>query len=176
MSVLAPANPKPAIPPSAILRIRPWQVRARDGRSTKRPGNSEADVPATDLVDCHDLITNFLHPNCAPSNSLISSASQDCAQFLFPGQRNSAWRLDTTLERRIPAGISFVEYYRTIFRVTPEISTYSGASWAVPSFSSPVGTRPTPKKGSKSCGNAETIRPAAHYAATNLRMYPRTIL
>jgi len=54
-------------------------------------------------------------------------------KLLFRGQCNSAWRLDTTLERRVPADISFTDYYRTILRVAPEISTYFGASWALPS-------------------------------------------
>jgi hypothetical protein len=45
------------------------------------------------------------------------------------------WRLDTTLERRIPAGISVVDYYRTIFRIVPEIATYVGTSWELPSLS-----------------------------------------
>jgi len=54
-------------------------------------------------------------------------------KLLFRGQRDSVWPLDTTLERRIPAGISVNNYYDMISRVMPVTSTYFDASWVMPS-------------------------------------------
>ncbi len=85
----------------------------------------------------------------ANTNEVMVSTWQECqakvaeiemanatspTKLLFRGQCNSSWRLDTTLERRVQAGVSFIEYYRTILRVAPEISAYFGASWALPSY------------------------------------------
>ncbi len=55
-------------------------------------------------------------------------------KLLFRGQRCATWRLDTTLERRIPGGISVIDYYRTIFNVMPEVSTYFDAPRIPPNF------------------------------------------
>jgi hypothetical protein len=51
------------------------------------------------------------------------------AQYLFRGQGNSCWALDTTLERHAQRGMPFADYYRLISVVRPQIETFTGTNW-----------------------------------------------
>jgi len=51
------------------------------------------------------------------------------ANYLFRGHRNASWSLDTTLERRAQRDFAFLEYYRLISVVRPQIETFTGATW-----------------------------------------------
>src|SRR5262245_14008037 len=53
------------------------------------------------------------------------------SDFLFRGQRNSAWRLETTLERCTPQSLKIVDYYRLIHGAKPQIETFTGLSWTI---------------------------------------------
>jgi len=55
--------------------------------------------------------------------------------LLFRGQRNAAWSLDTTLERRQGGvGMRFIDYYRHISSMRPEIETFTGHKWSIPPY------------------------------------------
>lgn len=56
------------------------------------------------------------------------------AGLLFRGQSDSAWPLDTTLERTGWKDISLERYSRLIFRLRPQIESYTGAAWELPGF------------------------------------------
>jgi hypothetical protein len=55
-------------------------------------------------------------------------------QYLFRGQGNSRWALDTTLERHGQRDKEFAEYYRLISVIRPQVETFTGTTWgALPS-------------------------------------------
>jgi hypothetical protein len=56
-------------------------------------------------------------------------------EFLFRGQSNSEWRLQTTLERAGCERMPFVAYYGRAARVKPAVETFTGVKWDAPDFS-----------------------------------------
>jgi FRG domain-containing protein len=50
-------------------------------------------------------------------------------RYLFRGQRNASWSLDTTLERRRLRDYGFLDYYRLICTVRPQIESFTGTTW-----------------------------------------------
>jgi hypothetical protein len=58
------------------------------------------------------------------------------AEFVFRGQGNSEWKLETTLERAGRERMSLDSYYRlAVARASPAVETFVDASWKVPSYS-----------------------------------------
>ena len=55
-------------------------------------------------------------------------------EFLFRGQADSCWSLDTTLERDGKGDMLFSDYYRVISVVRPQIETFNGNRWDVPGY------------------------------------------
>ncbi len=53
-------------------------------------------------------------------------------RFLFRGQSNADWRLRTTLERRGAGETSLEAHYRLIFRISPQIETFTDRTWSIP--------------------------------------------
>ena len=51
----------------------------------------------------------------------------------FRGQANAEWKLQNTLERRVEKQIGFLDYYRLVLKIKPEIETVSDAVWEMPS-------------------------------------------
>ena len=58
----------------------------------------------------------------------------DSLPFLYRGQENSCWTINTTLERPLDGRVSipFGDYYLSIYRAKPEIESYTEKSWDVP--------------------------------------------
>ncbi|MFC4308211.1 FRG domain-containing protein [Steroidobacter flavus] len=54
------------------------------------------------------------------------------SNFLFRGQSNDGWGLDTTLERAGYPGCSLEHYYRVLLRVRPAIEAHTGHRWVLP--------------------------------------------
>lgn len=54
------------------------------------------------------------------------------SDFLFRGQEDSNWELKTTLERYCWENFLVKEYYRSISVIRPEIETFSGNKWDIP--------------------------------------------
>lgn len=57
----------------------------------------------------------------------------DRSSLLFRGQENSCWLLSTTLERqreRMP----FVDYYRLISNIRPQIESFLETEWSIPDY------------------------------------------
>lgn len=54
-------------------------------------------------------------------------------RFLFRGQANSGWSLDTTLERDEQKEMLFREYYEIISAAQSQIETFTGKTWVIPS-------------------------------------------
>jgi hypothetical protein len=52
--------------------------------------------------------------------------------LLFRGQANSLWQLTTTLERVPVKGMPFMNYYRVIAEIRPEIESFTGRKWRIP--------------------------------------------
>ena len=50
-------------------------------------------------------------------------------EYLFRGQRNSCWELDTSLERKGKRNMPFAEYYRLAEVVRTEIETFTERRW-----------------------------------------------
>ncbi len=49
--------------------------------------------------------------------------------FLYRGQGNSEWDLDTTLERVIKQPVPVTEYYRHILKTRPQVEAFSNTKW-----------------------------------------------
>lgn len=52
--------------------------------------------------------------------------------FLFRGQPDARWKLETTLDRYLPDAITVREYYRYAFRVKHRLETYTARKWDIP--------------------------------------------
>lgn len=59
------------------------------------------------------------------------------SHLLYRGQANAEkWKLETTLERHANSNkISFYEYYKVISKIRPEIESFTGKIWNIPSLS-----------------------------------------
>jgi hypothetical protein len=65
----------------------------------------------------------------------VAALGNSNAEFLFRGQSNSAWALDTTLERRGCAGMRFDEYYRlAVHQVKPTVESLTNTHWPVEDY------------------------------------------
>jgi len=54
------------------------------------------------------------------------------SNFLFRGQSNFEWKLETTLERYAPGVLRVSEYFRRIHAAKPQIETFTGHHWTIP--------------------------------------------
>jgi hypothetical protein len=52
--------------------------------------------------------------------------------FLFRGQASDIWHLTTTLERYKKKRFSLSQYYRIISAAKPQIETFTGLNWNIP--------------------------------------------
>ncbi len=52
--------------------------------------------------------------------------------YYYRGQSDSAWKLETTLERFTNKRMSLDEYYEITYSAKPRIETFSGMSWELP--------------------------------------------
>ncbi|HWA70482.1 MAG TPA: FRG domain-containing protein [Rhizomicrobium sp.] len=55
-------------------------------------------------------------------------------RLLFRGQQDSKWQLETTLERAGKTSMDFIEYYRIISYLQPEIETLTQNQWQIPEY------------------------------------------
>lgn len=69
----------------------------------------------------------------AAQNDLLNSGlgRGSWAPLLFRGQRESRWKLETTLERYANAPPAFTQYYRAISAVKPQVEAYTNNSWKI---------------------------------------------
>lgn len=67
-------------------------------------------------------------------NDIRSTNKNENPGTWFRGQANAEWKLQTTLERRTENQFDFLDYYRLVLKIKPEIETISGAMWEMPSF------------------------------------------
>lgn len=67
----------------------------------------------------------------------VDAASND-SDLLFRGQEDSEWPLNTTLDRRResrhPEPMKFIDYYRVIWRIRPQIESLTGGEWPIPEY------------------------------------------
>jgi len=52
--------------------------------------------------------------------------------FVFRGQSDSEWELETTLDRDVNANMPQLDYYRAISIAKPQIETFTGERWDIP--------------------------------------------
>lgn len=62
---------------------------------------------------------------------LSGEAIMDVSRYLFRGQSNSAWKLETTLERFTDKEMSLAEYYEIAYSEKARIETFTGNTWNV---------------------------------------------
>ncbi len=56
------------------------------------------------------------------------------SKLWFRGQGNACWPLATTLERNTQGEVLFKDYYNLIDRVKPQIESFTGKEWAIPTY------------------------------------------
>jgi hypothetical protein len=56
------------------------------------------------------------------------------SNYLFRGQPDHEWGLDTTLERRIPSELTWERYYRFVLAAKPQIETLTNQQWEIPDY------------------------------------------
>jgi len=61
------------------------------------------------------------------------SGTSLASPFLFRGQPNSDWGLDTTLERNLGGNKTVVFYHNLISQILPELETFTGKKWNIAS-------------------------------------------
>ena len=54
------------------------------------------------------------------------------SRFLYRGQANSTWRLDTTLERTLGSSCPLGRYYQFIAEARPQIEAFTDHKWPIP--------------------------------------------
>lgn len=59
----------------------------------------------------------------------IDSGTSLASPFLFRGQPNSDWGLDTTLERNLGRNKTVVFYHNLISQILPDLETFTGKKW-----------------------------------------------
>lgn len=69
--------------------------------------------------------------NFAEFMNLIKNRFND-GNYLFRGQSNSEWKLETTLERDFAKNMTLFDYYAIMFRTKPMLETFSGKKWDLP--------------------------------------------
>jgi hypothetical protein len=69
--------------------------------------------------------------------SLRDNKNNFISQILFRGQGNAKWSLKTTLERNVASELSLEDYFRTISIVKPQIESFTGKVWHIPSYEEP---------------------------------------
>jgi len=64
--------------------------------------------------------------------SLADGLSETSSPLIFRGQSNSAWRLETTLERAGENGMPVNSYFRLVTgAVLPAVETFTGNNWGL---------------------------------------------
>jgi len=61
-----------------------------------------------------------------------SNTSLHISEYFYRGHADSAWKLQTTLERYAKNKTSLKEYYRSIFAAKCQIETFANKSWEIP--------------------------------------------
>jgi hypothetical protein len=56
------------------------------------------------------------------------------SEYLFRGQANSDWKLETTLERAVDHEVSLLGYYRLLWIARPKVETFTDKTWAIPTY------------------------------------------
>src|SRR5208337_4595043 len=56
------------------------------------------------------------------------------SEFFYRGQGRTSWELSTTLERQGKKNLSVRDYFRLISIVKPQIESFTGANWKIPSY------------------------------------------
>jgi hypothetical protein len=72
---------------------------------------------------------------CERELQQIEQANSQSRGVWFRGHASSQWSLATTLERRTLRNDLVIDYLRLISRIKPEIETFTGGAWEMPSRS-----------------------------------------
>lgn len=57
---------------------------------------------------------------------------QRLPNVLFRGHASDKWKLQTTLERNVPALVGVPEYYRSVYRTKHQLEAYTDREWKIP--------------------------------------------
>lgn len=68
----------------------------------------------------------------ARQQAMSNAGSPYHSEFIFRGQVDSGWGLDTTLERSLKDQLRIVDYYAYAYSAKSKIETYTGKSWTIP--------------------------------------------
>jgi len=68
----------------------------------------------------------------AEIDSLVDEVGDKSDNILFRGQTNSAWKLDTTVERKLCKPISLSQYYRFAYAAKSRLETFGNTFWDIP--------------------------------------------
>jgi|WetSurMetagenome_2_1015567.scaffolds.fasta_scaffold01781_3 hypothetical protein len=66
--------------------------------------------------------------------AMKSKGTAYISELLYRGQASSKWKLETTLERRVAAPLSLLDYYKLIWSAKSHIGTFTDKTWKIPSI------------------------------------------
>jgi hypothetical protein len=85
-------------------------------------------IDCADWNDCEQRVIALAGENDRLNSGLGRGAY---APLLFRGQRESTWKLETTLDRYPNAPPAFTQYYRAISAVKPQVEAYTNNTWKI---------------------------------------------
>jgi hypothetical protein len=96
-------------------------------------------METVDLTSWEEFEERVAELNRKRSDRLRAQRERDAglyiSEYLFRGQSNCEWGLQTTLERYAGRLLTFADYYRTVWATKPQVETFTGAEWKIPSYS-----------------------------------------
>jgi hypothetical protein len=85
-------------------------------------------------VECWEEFENKVANLSLERDKLKKDTSLYVSEFLYRGQSDCKWKLETTLDRFVQKDVRLIDYFRTILASKPKIETFTEKVWEIPPF------------------------------------------